>query len=102
MEKLQSALINKALESGSSNNMPGSTSQIGFCNDPGLSRRTTFADRTQQYTNNNLNVSNMTPSEPFQIKIDTHIVQKELAPPTTYTTTTFGSPIVPSLSPMKK
>lgn len=104
MDKLQSALINKALESGSNvTNIPSTTSQIGFCNDPSLSRRSTlpFADRTQQYNNNNLNVSTIPSSEPFQIKIDTHIVQKDIGPPSTYTTTTFGNPLS-TLSPLKK
>jgi len=69
-----------------------------------LSRRSTllpFTDRTQQYTNNNLNASTIPSSEPFQIKIDTHIVQKDIGAPSTYTTTTFGNPL-PTLSPMKK
>lgn len=103
MEKLQSALISKALESGTNNNISSNSSQIGFCNDPSLSRRTTlpFTDRTQQYSNNNLNLSTIPSSEPFQIKIDTHIVQKDLGPPSTFTTTTFGNNMA-TLSPLKK
>jgi len=60
-----------------------------------------FTDRTQQYTNNNMNLSTMPNGEPFQIKIDTHFVQKDLGAPSTYTTTTFGGN-VPSFSPLKK
>jgi hypothetical protein len=48
-----------------------------------------------------LNISTLPSTEPFQIKIDTHIVQKDIGPPTTYTTTTFGNPLS-TLSPMKR
>lgn len=41
-------------------------------------------------------------NEPFQIKIDTHIVQKDLGPPSTYTTTTLGGNNMPSFSPLKE
>jgi hypothetical protein len=59
-----------------------------------------FADRTQQYANN-MNTSTLPNGEPFQIKIDTHIVQKDLGPPSTFTTTTIGNNL-PSFSPMKE
>ena len=50
MEKLQNALINKALEGSSGNNTN---------KDLSMTRRTTspFADRTQDYLNNNSNMN---------------------------------------------
>ena len=76
-------------------------------NDPSLSRRSTlpFGDRTSQFINNPMNISTV-PSEPFQIKIDTHIIQKDMGGPmSTFTTTALGNPStsnMPSLSPLKR
>ena len=58
-----------------------------------------FTDRTQQYVNN-MNSSTV-PNEPIHIKIDTHIVQKDLNPSLTFTTTALGANM-PSFSPMKE
>lgn len=58
-----------------------------------------FTDRTQHYANN-MNTSTG-PNEPFHIKIDTHIVQKDMTAPSTFTTTTLGGNLS-GLSPMKE
>ena len=109
MDKLQSALINKALQGGNTSN-PSSIINPYPSNEPSLSRHSTspFTDRTQQYSNlsNNhlMNTSTGPIGEPFQIKIDTHIIQKDLGPPSTFTTTTFGGMPnnMPMYSPLKK
>jgi hypothetical protein len=41
--------------------------------------------------------------EPFQIKIDTHIFQRDLGPPSSQTTTSFlNQPPMNGYSPLKK
>lgn len=58
---------------------------------PSISRKAPsngpLGDRTQEFTNQN--GSFIGEPKPFQIKIDTHFIQREMGPPTTHTTTTF-------------
>lgn len=46
-----------------------------------------LVDRTQEFSSQN--GSFIAEPKPFQIKIDTHFIQRDMGPPTTHTTTTF-------------
>ena len=61
---------------------------------PFLSRKiqsnTPLGDRTQEFMNQGSGYMNE--PKPFQIKIDTHFIQRDSGPPLTQTTTTFMDP----------
>lgn len=81
-DKLQNVMINK-FES-----LPSEASQPSTL--PTLSRRITntpLNDRTPDY--NNQSSSFIKEPQPFQIKIDTHFIQRDLGPPIAQTSATF-------------
>jgi hypothetical protein len=83
-DKLQNVMINK-FES-----LPSEASQPSTL--PTLSRRITnngtpLNDRTADY--NNQNSSFIKEPQPFQIKIDTHFIQRDIGPPIAQTSATF-------------
>ena len=86
VEKYQNVLLSK-FESSQGNNSEYSLPSIQTLP---ASRRvvgTPLQDRSQEFQN--LSPYQPVESKPFQVKIDTHFIQRDNAPPMTHTTTTF-------------
>ena len=86
LEKFQNILINRFENLPNSENTFPSMPII-----PSLSRKmpsnAPLMDRTQEFSNQASTYLNQ--PKPFQIKIDTHVIHRDMGPPITQTTTTF-------------